>query len=193
VEGATVTITDPLNRQLSLKTDAEGTFRFGNVPAGKSTIVADADGYLRASTEINLEPRKDVTADLMLNKRPATPNVVITPTEIKLKKEVHFLHGSAEILPDSMALLEEAADVIRSHAELGTIEIQGHTDDTGGPDVNLRLSAARANAVRDVFVQNGVDAARLTSHGYGQDKPLVPNTSEKNRAKNRRVQLVIVK
>jgi outer membrane protein OmpA-like peptidoglycan-associated protein len=193
IEGATVTITDPLGRQLALKTDAEGTFRFGNVPAGKSTISAESDGYLRASTEITLEPRKDVTADLMLNKRPATPNVVVTPTEIKLKKEIHSLHGSAEILPDSVALMEEAAETIRAHAELGSIEIQGHTDDTGGPDVNLRLSANRANAVRDLLVQHGVEAGRLTAHGYGQEKPLVPNTSEKNRAKNRRVQLIIVK
>jgi outer membrane protein OmpA-like peptidoglycan-associated protein len=193
IGGATVTITDPLGRQLALKTDAEGTFRFGNVPAGKSSITADSDGYLRASTEIMLEPRKDVSTDLMLNKRPATPNVIVTPTELKLKKEVHFLQGSAEVLPDSMSLLEEAADVIRSHPEIGTIEIQGHTDDTGGPDFNLRLSTNRANAVRDVFIQSGVDAARLTSHGYGQEKPLVPNTSEKNRARNRRVQLVIVK
>jgi outer membrane protein OmpA-like peptidoglycan-associated protein len=193
IDGATVTITDPLGRQLALKTDAEGTFRFGNVPAGKSTLVAEADGYLHASKEINLEARKDVATDLMLNKRPAVPNVVVTPTELKLKKEIHFLHGSAEILPDSMALLQEAADVIRAHPELGTIEVQGHTDDTGTPDVNLRLSASRADAVREAIVQNGVDPSRLTSHGYGQDKPLVPNTSEKNRAKNRRVQLLIMK
>ncbi|HEX4338080.1 MAG TPA: OmpA family protein [Polyangiaceae bacterium] len=193
IDGATVTITDPLGRQLALKTDAEGTFRFGNVPSGKSTLTADADGYLRTSKELTLEPRKDVATDLMVTKRPATPNVVVTATELKLKKEIHFLHGSAEILPDSMAILEEAADVIRSHPDLGTIEIQGHTDDTGSPDVNLRLSANRADAVREVIVKNGVDASRLTSHGYGQEKPLVPNTSEKNRAKNRRVQLVITK
>ena len=188
-----VLITDPLGRQLALKTDAEGTFRFGNVPAGKSTIVAEANGYLRASQDITLEPRKDVATDLMLNKRPVVPNVVVTPTELKLRKEIHFLHGSAEILPDSMALLQEAADVIRSHPELGTIEVQGHTDNTGTPDANLRLSASRADAVREVIIQNGVDPSRLTSHGYGQDKPLVPNTSEKNRTKNRRVQLVIMK
>jgi outer membrane protein OmpA-like peptidoglycan-associated protein len=192
VEGATITITDPLGRQLALKTDAEGTFRFGNVPAGKSKLSVEADGYLPAATELTVEPRKDVTANLSVYKRPAIPNVVVTKKEIKLRKEVHFLHGSAEILPDSMAILEEAADAIKAHPELGTIEVQGHTDDTGTPDFNLKLSADRANAVRDVFVDNGVDASRLTTHGYGQEKPLAPNTTPKNRAKNRRVQLIVV-
>ncbi len=193
VENGTVTITDPLGRQLSLKTDADGAFRFGNVQAGTSKITAVADGYLHAATQVTLEPRKDVSTDISIYKKPVLSNVVVTKKELKLKKEVHFLHGSAEVLPDSMAILEEAADVINEHPELGTIEIQGHTDDTGTPEGNLTLSADRANAVRDVFVANGVDPGRLTTHGYGQEKPLVPNTSAKNRAKNRRVQLVIVK
>jgi outer membrane protein OmpA-like peptidoglycan-associated protein len=193
IDAGTVTITDPLGRQLALKTDAEGTFRFGNVPAGKSKLTAEADGYLRAAVDVTLEPRKDVSMDIVVHKRPALSNVVITKNEIKLKKDVHFQHGSAEILPDSMSILEEAADAIRTHQGLGTVEIQGHTDDTGTPDVNLRLSADRANAVRDVFVKNGVDPSALTTHGYGQEKPLVPNTSPKARAKNRRVQLLIVK
>lgn len=193
VGGAKVTITDPLGRELSLQTDGEGAFRFGNVVAGKSTIAIDADGYLRGTVEVTVEPRHDVSTQILVYKRPKTPNVVITANEVKLKKEIHFLHGSAEILPDSMAILEEAADVLRSHAELTNIEVQGHTDDSGTPEYNLKLSADRANAVRDVFVRNGVDAGRLSAHGYGQDKPLVPNTSPKNRAKNRRVQLVIMK
>lgn len=193
IGGAKVTITDPLGRALSLQTDGEGAFRFGNVVAGKSSIAVEADGYLRASVEVTVEPRRDVSTQILVYKRPKTPNVVVTATEIKLKKEVHFLHGSAEILPDSMAILEEAADVLRAKPDLANIEIQGHTDDSGTPEYNLKLSTDRANAVKDVFVRNGVDASRLSAHGYGQDKPLVPNTSPKNRAKNRRVQLVIIK
>lgn len=193
IGGAKVTIKDPLGRELSLQTDGEGAFRFGNVVAGKSTLAVEADGYLRGSVEVTVEPRHDVSTQILVYKRPKTPNVVVTATEIKLKKEVHFLHGSAEILPDSMAILEEAADVLRSKPDLTNIEVQGHTDDSGTPEYNMRLSADRANAVRDVFIRNGVDASRLSAHGYGQDKPLVPNTSPKNRAKNRRVQLVIIK
>src|SRR6185295_18532907 len=150
VGGAKVTITDPLGRELSLQNDGEGAFRFGNVVAGKSTIALDADGYLRGSVEVNVQPRRDVSTHIQVYNRPKTPNVVGTATEIKLKKEVHFLHGSAEILPDSMAILEEAADVLRSKPDIGNIEVQGHTDDSGTPEFNQKLSTERANAVRDV-------------------------------------------
>jgi outer membrane protein OmpA-like peptidoglycan-associated protein len=191
IEAGTVTITDPLGRQLALKTDAEGTFRFGNVPAGKSKLIAEADGYLSAATELTLEPRHDVSIQLSIHERPKAPNVVVTKNEIKLKKEVHFLHGSAEILPDSTAILEEVADVLRQKINITNVEVQGHTDDSGTPEINLRLSADRANAVRKLLVDNGVDGGRLTARGYGQEKPLAPNTTAKNKAKNRRVQLVI--
>ena len=143
--------------------------------------------------EIEVKPRGDVSAQITLTKRPARPNVIVTDKEVKLKREVHFQHDSAEILPDSMGILEEAADAIRTHGEIGNVEIQGHTDDSGTPAYNLRLSAERANAVRDALVLHGVEPNRLTARGYGQEKPLVPNTNEANRAKNRRVQLIIQK
>src|SRR6185436_14754703 len=120
-------------------------------------------------------------------------NVVVTAKEIKLKKEVHFQTDSAEILPDSMGILEEIADVLSNRPDISSLEIQGHTDNSGTPEYNLKLSGARANAVREALIKNGVDGARLSARGYGQEKPLVPNTNEANKAKNRRVQLMISK
>ncbi len=193
VGGASVKITDKIGRSLSLTADAAGSFRFENVPPGPVTIAAEAPGYLRAVTEIEVKPRSDVVAQIALTKRPAHPNVVITDKELKLKKEVHFQHDSAEILPDSMGIIEEAADMLRTHTEIGSVEIQGHTDDSGTPEYNMRLSAERANAVREALIRDGVEPNRLTARGYGQEKPLVPNTNEANRAKNRRVQLIIQK
>jgi outer membrane protein OmpA-like peptidoglycan-associated protein len=193
VAGADVKITDKLGRSLSLQADGGGTFRFENVPPGPVTISAEADGYFRSVIEVQVMAHGDVSAQVMLTKRPRQPNVVVTDKEVKLKKAVHFQHDSAEILPDSMGIIEEAADVLRSHAELTSIEIQGHTDDSGTPAYNLRLSAERANAVREALVLNGVEENRLTARGYGQEKPLVPNTNDANRAKNRRVQLIIQK
>lgn len=193
VEGATVTITDPLGRSLSLRTDAQGAFRFANVPAGKSRLSVQADHYLRGGADIDLGARQDVTTQIFLHPRPKTPNVVITNTELKVKKDVQFLHDSAELLPESAAVLEEAAEILRDHPEITHLEVQGHTDASGPPEHNLQLSEARANAVRNALIAFGVDAGRLTARGYGQEMPLAPNTSARNRAKNRRVQLVILK
>lgn len=193
VGGAAVKITDKLGRSLSLTADAGGSFRFENVPPGPVTISVEAPSYLRSVVDLEVKAHADVATQVSLNKRPRQPNVVVTDKEVKLKKAVHFQHDSAELLPDSMGIIEEAADALASHTEIASIEVQGHTDDSGTPEYNQRLSAERANAVREALVRNGVEPNRITARGYGQDKPLVPNTNEANRARNRRVQLIIQK
>ena len=75
--------------------------------------------------------------------------------------------------------------------EIRSVEIQGHTDNLGKPSHNKDLSASRAEAVRTWLVEHGVDGSRLTSQGYGMERPLVPNITSRNRARNRRVEFVI--
>ena len=117
--------------------------------------------------------------------------MVVAGREVKLKKEVHFQHDSVDVLPDSFGLLEELADLLKSKPELRLVEVQGHTDNTGSAVYNQRLSQGRAQAVVDSLVRLGVASDRLVAKGYGADKPLVPNTTDGNRAKNRRVQVII--
>ena len=191
VDGAHIEVTDRLNRKLELKADANGAFRFENVPPGPLKFAVDAPGYFTAVAEVNVRAREEAPARMLLNKRPAQPNVVVAGKEIKLKKQVHFQHDSAEILPDSQAIIEELADLMKKRADIKNVEVQGHTDDTGAAAYNLRLSQSRAQAVVDAISSHGVDASRMTAKGYGQEKPLVPNTTEPNRAKNRRVQVMI--
>jgi outer membrane protein OmpA-like peptidoglycan-associated protein len=191
VNGAHIEVTDRLNRKLELKADANGAFRFENVPPGPLKFAVDAPGYFTAVAEVNVRAREEAPARMLLNKRPTQPNVVVTGKEIKLKKQVHFQHDSAEILPDSQAIIEELADLMSKRADIKNVEVQGHTDDTGAAAYNLRLSQSRAQAVVDAIASHGVDASRMTAKGYGQEKPLVPNSTEPNRAKNRRVQVMI--
>jgi outer membrane protein OmpA-like peptidoglycan-associated protein len=116
VGAAKITIRDPRSAA-SCPCRPTARARSGSATSGRQVPPLsrlEADGYLRGSVEVTVEPRHDVSTQIPVYKRPKTPNVVVTATEIKLKKEVHFLHGSAEILPDSMAILEEAADVLRS-------------------------------------------------------------------------------
>jgi outer membrane protein OmpA-like peptidoglycan-associated protein len=73
------------------------------------------------------------------------------------------------------------------------IRIEGYTDNVGDPDTNRRISRERANAVKDLLVKAGVPAERVTTAGFGPDKPIAPNDSEENRAKNRRIEVTFVK
>lgn len=193
IGGAHVKIRDTRSRELDLTADATGSFRFQNVPPGRVTIISDAPGYFAAEQEFTIKPLEDVPAHMLLNKRPAVPNVIVTSRELKLRQQVHFQHDSAEILPDSNAIIEEIADVLNTHPEIKGIEVQGHTDNEGSAPYNLRLSESRAQAVVDALVKLGVDPLRLQAKGYGDTKPLLPNSSEANRAKNRRVQLMVRK
>ncbi len=68
-------------------------------------------------------------------------------------------------------------------------EVGDHTDNIGQPGYNMKLSEARAEAVKAWLVAHGVAAARVTSRGYGDTRPLVPNDTDADRFKNRRVEL----
>ena len=72
------------------------------------------------------------------------------------------------------------------------IEIQGHTDNSGSADHNQTLSDQRADAVRAWLTSHGVTPDRLVAKGFGQSKPLVPNVTPAMKAKNRRVQFIIL-
>jgi len=79
--------------------------------------------------------------------------------------------------------------VLQADATL-RLEIQGHTDNVGAPAANLKLSQDRAAAVKAYLVQGGVAAARLTTSGLGDTKPVADNRTDAGRAENRRVELV---
>ncbi|MCZ7557674.1 MAG: DUF6089 family protein [Bacteroidia bacterium] len=104
---------------------------------------------------------------------------------------INFETNSAQITPDSEPTLTKALNTLRTNPQL-RVEIQGHTDDVGNDRANQRLSEARANSVRDYLVQRGIDGGRMTTRGYGETAPLVPNDSDENRAKNRRIQFQVL-
>jgi outer membrane protein OmpA-like peptidoglycan-associated protein len=79
-------------------------------------------------------------------------------------------------------------DILQKHPEVLKLEIQGHTSSEGGAEYNMRLSNDRTKTVFTWLVDHGIDGQRFVPRGYGLTQPLVPNDSEPNRQRNRRVQ-----
>jgi len=191
VTNATVKIIDAAKKENSGAADQNGAFRFQDVTPGTAQIIVDADGYLALTENLDVKVRVDNNADILLKKRPKNANVTVGKGEIFIKQQIQFAIDSATILPESNGLLNEIADALVKNPRIKRVEVQGHTDNTGTPDHNKQLSNDRAAAVVSWLSSHGVAADRMTAVGYGQTKPLVPNVTAGNRAKNRRVQFII--
>jgi OmpA-OmpF porin, OOP family len=101
-----------------------------------------------------------------------------------------FDTGKSDIKPESTPTLKQIAATLKAHPEL-KVEVQGHTDNVGKPDANLKLSQARAESVKQALTSEyGVAEGQLTAKGYGDTKPAADNKSAEGRANNRRVELV---
>ena len=106
---------------------------------------------------------------------------------------VNFETAKADILPESYAALDVVGAVLRKWPEL-KIQVGGHTDSRGANDYNQKLSEARAQSVLNYLTSKFPELKpdQFTSVGYGESKPLVPNTSPLNMAKNRRVEFTVM-
>jgi outer membrane protein OmpA-like peptidoglycan-associated protein len=114
--------------------------------------------------------------------------VSITPSQLKVFKNVQFRSGGASIARPSRKLLDQVASLIKAHPEFEKVRIEGHTDDRGSDDTNKALSQERAQAVADYLIGRGVEPDRLQAIGFGEEKPLFSNNTASGRRKNRRVE-----
>ena len=118
--------------------------------------------------------------------------VVKTDKAIEIKKQIRFETGKARIRGRvSFEILDQVASVLKSNPDIKVV-IEGHTDSRGSAAYNLRLSDARANAVRDALIERGIDPSRLEAIGYGESRPIASNKTRRGRAANRRVEFHIV-
>ena len=105
--------------------------------------------------------------------------------------DVLFESGETQLREEAMASLVEVVDLLQSEPDK-MIRIEGHTDSTGDSETNLEISALRASAVLDALVSLGVDAARFTAAGMGEDFPIASNETEEGRRQNRRVDVILL-
>jgi OmpA-OmpF porin, OOP family len=103
---------------------------------------------------------------------------------------INFERAKANLTPDSAQTLDRIAQIVRQCPRV-RIEIEGHTDAEGTPERNQRLSDRRANSVQQYLVRAGVDNGMLSSNGYGETRPIAPNDTAENRARNRRIEFTV--
>ncbi|MBC8110974.1 MAG: OmpA family protein [Verrucomicrobia bacterium] len=102
---------------------------------------------------------------------------------------INFDTDKASIKPESQAAVEQVVKLLKANPDL-KLTVEGHTDNAGKPDYNLKLSDNRAKAVVATLTTQGIENNRLKAIGLGQTKPIADNTTEEGKSKNRRVELV---
>jgi len=118
--------------------------------------------------------------------------VVITKNQLQILDQVKFVTGSAKLSPASNKLLDNIARVLLAHLEIWKVKVEGHTDNVGASEKNLKLSQDRAASVVAYLVKKGVAPERLEAIGHGDQNPIEDNNTPKGRAQNRRVEFNIV-
>jgi len=126
---------------------------------------------------------------ILISCQPKKVAVAHTPYRTIVTYDITFDVNKADIKEESMAEINRIKTLMEQNPEL-RYEVQGHTDSTGSPEANQRLSEKRAEAIVSKLVELGVDASRLTAVGKGQYSPVADNATEEGRAQNRRVVFV---
>ncbi|MDR0789472.1 MAG: OmpA family protein [Bacteroidales bacterium] len=164
---------------------SDGTYLL-SLPLGADyALSVTAKDYMLFSENLTLSD----TADMQSYNKDIYLLPVAVGTDVVLNN-VFFDVDSYQLLPTSFAELGTLVEVLTSNPKI-KIEISGHTDNTGSKEHNQTLSEQRAKAIADYLVSQGISATKLTSKGYGQDRPVATNDTDEGRAKNRRTEFRI--
>lgn len=165
--------------------DETGRYYVTLVPGRVYSITSSRQGYMFHSERYEVPPsakgstvQKDI--DLIPLSSGKTGSLL-----------VFFDNDKSELKPESMPELERVIELMRENANI-SVRFEGHTDDKGSDDYNIKLSERRAESVRDYIIAAGIEKARIESAGYGKKNPLAPATTEDARAMNRRVEMRII-
>ncbi len=191
--------------------DVAGLKALGGCPDKDGDGIADKDDKcpdVKGPKENAGCPWPDRDGDGVLDKDDKCPDVkgpasnngcpIPEPTEEAIKKlneyakTILFDTGKFSFQKQTLPVLQSISAILKEYPT-SKFSIEGHTDNSGKADANLKLSEERAAAVKNYLVENGIAADRLTSSGYGQTKPIDSNKTKAGKANNRRVEVKLVK
>ncbi|HZS41305.1 MAG TPA: OmpA family protein [Polyangia bacterium] len=124
---------------------------------------------------------------------PDKGRVLLRRGKLEILDKIYFETAKAIIKPISYPILNAIVATLKGNPQILLLEVQGHADERGDDDYNMRLTEDRAAAVKTYLTEHGVEADRLQSHGYGETKPVCPQHNESCWSKNRRVEFVILR
>jgi outer membrane protein OmpA-like peptidoglycan-associated protein len=126
------------------------------------------------------EVEQEITANAILKELNETGKAILY---------INFDSGKSTIKKESMPVVDQIVEMMKQASDI-KISVEGHTDSDGSDESNLKLSEARAKAVVEAITKGGINAARLSSAGFGEEKPIADNSTADGKAKNRRVELI---
>lgn len=200
VYGAT-NVTDFFAREAELPLEVDAGFRF-NLPKPEGLQITAGGGLgltfgygspdFRAILGVSyLKPRR---LDLPVAPPPPMDEALarVEKKKIIITKKIHFEFDKAVIRPISFRILDAVVDILKQNSDIRKVRVEGHCDYKGSDAYNMKLSQRRANAVRDYLMAHGVEGDRLVAVGYGESRPVASNETAEGRARNRRVEFVIL-
>ena len=165
----------------------------------KATTDAATGGYsialpMGSTYRVHIEAEEFFAEEGFITNLAATDSFALQPIEKKKAIVLHNLYfatNKTAILPESEAALSDLYDMLTENPEI-RIQIIGHTDAVGSDKDNQILSEGRANSVRQNMIDRGIDPSRIEAIGKGESEPIAINDTEEGRAKNRRVEFIVL-
>lgn len=183
------TLPDGVEAGTGLSNPYDGSFKMV-LPYNKNySIRATADHFFSISENLNLdslikEGYKEIHKDLYL--------VPIEIGQVIRLNNVFFDFDKWDLRPESYIELNRVVKLLSENPKI-EIEMSAHTDSRGSDEYNFKLSDNRARSVMEYIISQGIDSSRITSHGYGETKPVATNDTDDGRQLNRRVEFTILK
>jgi outer membrane protein OmpA-like peptidoglycan-associated protein len=171
------------------RTDGGGLYQAALLP-GPYKVVAEAPGL--PSKESQFEVVADGSRQVDLTLRPMNPDLTLTADEIVLKSPIKFKQGPAKLTPEWQTELDGVVEILEDRPDIRVLRIEAHWDPSAGPKAK-KITDGQAASVKEYLVKKGITDARIEAVGMGSDQPLVPNVTPAYKAKNRRVELHMIR
>ncbi|WP_339853821.1 OmpA family protein [Roseovarius nubinhibens] len=158
---------------------------------GKGAVIGGAIGAIGGAAIGNALDKQAAELERDLNNDSVTVNNTGDRLIVTMPQDILFAIDSSTVNSGLRGDLLTVARSLQSYPDT-TVQVVGHTDNTGSAAHNQALSERRANAVADVLMNGGVSFSRIQTYGRGEDQPLASNLTAEGRAQNRRVEIVIL-